>query len=435
MPDELHINDRIVLAKGLDLSLEKFDSLVLSANKAYEYFKNTGPFYGSEDIKEPTFRITAEAVSLPSSEIEKLKVIGKDLVKLGKSLANLPQSYKDRIGNDLDFRVPVTFRIDAILDNSDKLVINEIEGMDGAISLMVAEQLAYDLRPVASLTHAKLIELYKTMFPGKKIKLCFIRSNVLTSPFTANAKRLIELLESYSNQEIQCDLFDFEDIKSKKETPDFAGYDGIFNDTYLSPKELFSVGVPEDKLLTAGNYSALVVKGVFALVFEKQLEEFFTTEIGKDSLERLRSMLIPTHFINTKEDLENARKNEKVVKVAWAKDNMAVANRSAGVAVPKGETVHATEDRWKELEEYLDLGYTLIAQDFVEPKKIEAFLRKKGTSLEKVDWHNRICIKFVPTSNPNGEELPEVEVTAMEATLGPDIIPAGRASTFTAVIF
>lgn len=435
MPDILHINDRIALAKGLDLSLERFDSLVESANRAYEYFKNTGPFYGSEDVNEPTFRITAEAVSIPNKEVEKLKLIGKDLVKLGRSLVRLPQNYKDKIGNDLIFRVPVTFRIDAILDTNNKLVINEIEGMDGAISLMVAEQLAYDLRPVASLTHAKLIELYRKMFPSKQIKLCFIRSNVLTSPFTANAKRFNELLESYSSKEIRCDLFDFEDIKSSKVNPDFSSYDGIFNDTYLNPQELFAVGVPEEKLLTAGNYSALVVKGVFALVFEAELEEFFITEIGKESLDRLRNILIPTHFINSKEDLELAKRNEKVVKVAWAKDNMAVANRSAGVAVPKGETIHATEDRWRELEGYLDLGYTLIAQDFVEPKKIEAFLRKKGTSLEKVDWYNRICVKFVPENNPNDENLPEVEVTAMEATLGPDVIPAGRASSFTAVIF
>ncbi len=435
MSDTLHINDRITLAKGLNLSIEEFDRLVESANKAYEYFKNTGPFYGSEEIKEPTFRITAEAVSLPSSEIEKLKVIGKDLVKLGRALKNLPQNYKDKIGNDLDFRVPVTFRIDAILDNSNKLVVNEIEGMDGAVSLMIAEQLAYNLRPVASLTHVKLIELYKKMFPNKKIRLCFIRSNVSTNPYTANARRFNELLESYSKKEITCDLFDFEDIKSNKVNPDFSSYDGIFNDTYLNPEELFAVGVPEQKLLTAGNYSALVVKGVFALVFENELEEFFIAEIGKESLDRLREMFIPTHFINSIEDLKRARENGKVVKVAWAKENMAVANRSAGVAVPKGETVHATDDRWKELEQYLDLGYTLIAQDFVEPKKIEAFLRKKGISLEKVNWHNRICIKFVPTNNPNNEEVSEVEITAMEATLGPDIIPAGRACAFTAVVF
>jgi len=435
MPDTLHINDRMALAKGLNLDIEQFDHLVESANKAYEYFKNSGPFYGSEDINEPTFRITAEAVSLPQAEIDKLKVIGKDLVKLGRSLVKLPQDYKNKIGNDLDFRAPITFRIDSILNNNNKLVINEIEGMDGAVSLMVAEQLAYDLRPVASLTHAKLIELFKKIFSNRPVKIAFIRSNVLTNPYTANAKRFIELLENYSNNEITPDLFDLDDLKLKKETPDFTSYDGIFNDTYLSPKELFAVGVPEEKLLTAGNYSALVVKGVFALVFEKELEEFFITEIGKESLERLRDMLIPTHFINSKEDLELARKNEKVVKVAWAKDNMAVANRSAGVAIPKGETVHATEQRWKELESYLDLGYTLIAQDFVEPKGIEAFLRKKGTSLEKINWHNRICIKFVPTDNPNNIEVPEVEITAMEATLGPDIIPAGRACAFTAVIF
>jgi hypothetical protein len=58
-------NDRKIHAQQLGLTLEEFDHLVDSSNKSYEIIKDLGPFYCKEEVKDPTFRVTAEPVSLP----------------------------------------------------------------------------------------------------------------------------------------------------------------------------------------------------------------------------------------------------------------------------------------------------------------------------------------------------------------------------------
>ena len=77
-------------------------------------------------------------------------------------------------------------------------------------------------------------------------------------------------------------------------------------------------------------------------------------------------------------------------------------------------------------------GYIIIAQEYVKPGRIKALLRKKGTNLEPVKWYNRICVKYVCENNPNQRKVPAVALIALEVTLGPDIIPAGRKCAFTA---
>src|SRR3990167_9717397 len=137
----MHENDRKRLADQLGLSLSTFYALVQSANHAYEIIKKLGPFYGKEDITEPTFRITAEPVLLPKKEEQLLTQLGNDLFLLGKAASRLPSHYKERLGEFVDFRLPPTWRIDAILDESKHLRVNEVEGVDGASGLMIVEQL------------------------------------------------------------------------------------------------------------------------------------------------------------------------------------------------------------------------------------------------------------------------------------------------------
>ena len=73
--------------------------------------------------------------------------------------------------------------------------------------------------------------------------------------------------------------------------------------------------------------------------------------------------------------------------------------------------------------------------DFVKPAQIHAFLRKKGTTLEEVNWYNRVCVKYVVEGDPEDDIMPNVAMTAVEVTLGPDIVPAGRECAFTAGAF
>src|SRR5688572_11283331 len=112
----LHENDRLEHAKRLGLSLKKFDHLVASANRAYEVIKELGPFYGREDNKEPTFRITAEPVTLPKGSKEQIQQLGEDLIYLANALKFLPDKAKKELGDDFIFSIPPTWRVDIIID-------------------------------------------------------------------------------------------------------------------------------------------------------------------------------------------------------------------------------------------------------------------------------------------------------------------------------
>jgi hypothetical protein len=131
-PYQIHENDRAAQARSLGLTLPEFDRLVSESNNVYNTLFEMGPFYGKEEVKEPTFRITAEPVVLPKGSRKILEDLGNDLVALGRSLKNLSSEYKEMIGSDLDFNLPPTWRIDIILDKKGKLRVNEIEGRDGA---------------------------------------------------------------------------------------------------------------------------------------------------------------------------------------------------------------------------------------------------------------------------------------------------------------
>lgn len=435
-PFQIHQNDREQQARALGLSLSEFDSLVESSNKAYDTFFELGPFYGKEDVKEPTFRITAAPITLPKGSKQILETLGSDLLYLAKALKNLPEDAKVKLGTDLDFNVPPTWRIDVIIDEKGQLRVNEIEGRDGANALMMGEQLAYNLIPLSQSTAAKLIPALKTIVKKEgQIKIALVRMDIANDNYTPNAERFIAYLNKLSLGDVQVDHLNETDIRAGTLKPNWSGYDGIMNEGSLSPQELFALGAQRHQLISAGNYNALVNKGAIALLFDDSLASFWKENLGEERVARLKDRLIYSKFIDSQEELENARIGKKVVKVSWAGSDISLINRSKGVALPEGAMVQASAERWEMLKDLVGKGIRVVAQDFVTPARLPAFLRKRGTTLEKVEWYNRLCIKYVVNGDPNIEVIPSVSLTAAEVTLGPDIVPAGRSCAFTAAAF
>lgn len=436
MINQPHINDLKQIAIQLDLPVERFAFLLQSANHAHEFIKKMGPFYGREEINEPTFRITAEPVRLPLGSKKLLSTLGDDLLHLGRALPKLPFVYQKMIGVGLDLRVPLTWRIDSIINTKNEIKVNEIEGIDSVSALMMIEQLAYGLQSLEETTIARIIEALKKIYLVTEnrppLKLAIVRNDLENNPFTPNARRFIEFIKDLSDGMIECDLFDIEKLRNNENVPEWVNYSAVLNEAYCSPTELKKLGILKNQILTSGNYNALVNKGVFALVFEPALNDFWITEIGAERHERLKNVLIPTRFITTIDELYAARADGKVVKVTWADGNMIIVNRAKGVAIPTGDIDMSSDERWDLLKDYMEQGYTLISQDYVEPALLPAYLRKKATNLEPIAWYNRVCVKYVVDGNPDSKEVPSVNVTATEVTLGPEVVPAGRKCAFTA---
>jgi hypothetical protein len=437
-----HPNQFKQLAERLGLSVDKFLKLLSEANHAYDVIRDLGPFYSRqdrEDIKDPTFRITAEPVLLPKDSKKLFEELGVDLLYLSRALPRLPLHYQEFLGDGLDFATPITWRVDAIFDEKGNIHINEIEGRDGSSALMVAEQFAYGLQTAKKTTITSFITALKRICPAfqanDSIKIALLRKDVAIDPVVANARRFCTFLELFSEGDIKADLYDEEQLQSGVFHPNWSKYGGIINESSLSTKSLKNLGIKQKQILSAGNYSAFTNKGVFAFLYEKSLQAFWQHEIGRDRLMRLKDIFLPSSFIESLEDIDHARKNGRVVKISWAGENIELVNRSRGVALPDGNGNHSSPDTWKAIQDLIKKDIRIIAQDFVKPAQIHAYLRKKGTTLEEVNWYNRVCVKYVVEGDPTGDIIPNVAMTAVEVTLGPDIVPAGRECAFTAGTF
>jgi hypothetical protein len=436
MDVSLPLNDRINLAKQLNLPLEQFNALVSHANHAYEVFKDLGPFYGQEHIKEPTFRITAQPVMLPKFAQEQLRTFGNDVLLLGSALKQLPETYKNQLGEGLDYRIPFTWRVDAILKDDGTIAINELEGVDGANALMMAEQLAYHLQSREDSTAAHVISAIRKICGITDVySHCKIALLKVNNPHIVNARKFVEIVKKLSGGTIQIDVLLEEEIRNNSIQPKWDEYQAVLNEAAFSPQELLGMGVQDSQLVFSGSYIGLINKGVFALVFDPKLKEFWGRHLGLVVLDRLQKLMIPSRFVTSVEDIQQARKQRNVVKASWTGYETSIINRGKGVALPMGDVEQSTQERWEYLQELFSQGARVIVQDFVMPGKVHAYLRKKGTTLEAVDWYNRICIKYVCDGDPNKEPLPSVTMTALEATLGPNVIPAGRKCAFTAATF
>lgn len=432
VPSGLHENDRRSLAKNLGLTLERFDELVASANYAHYVLKELGPFYGKEEIQEPTFRITAEPVTLPKGAKKTFEKLGMDILYLGKALSKLPENYKNQLGADLDFKLPPSWRIDAILGEDGSIKINELEGADGATALMSAEQLAYNLQSFEESTAAKLAVAIKKICKDPKngnfLRIALIRWN---NQHTTNTRKFIKFIHQLSSGGVRIDLYDEREVREGQSLPDLNVYDGVWNESSYSPKELAKLGVKENMRLSAGDYNAICNKGVFSLLHDRRLAKFWVKQIGKPRLERLQSLLVKTTQISTQQELETAKRQGKVVKASWAGNNIRYVTHSKGVAMPQGQIEQSSTQRWDLLKELLESSVKLVAQDYIKPAKVKAYLRKKGTNLEAIEWYNRVCVKYVCTDDPN-LETPKVDISAVEVTLGPEVVPACRECAFTA---
>lgn len=428
----LHKKEREILAKGLGLSFAKFDLLVDSANKAYEIIKELGPFYGREENKEPTFRIPAEPVTLPSGSKRTLEILGDDLLHLAKALQSLSSNQKEKLAEDLDFRIPPSFRIDVIVDEKGNLKVNEIEGQDGASALMIAEQIAYGIQTLEQSTAAKFATTLRKICNPQDTECCKVVHIRVDNQHNTNADRFIEFVRRVSNGKVHIDHISENDVVEGNLKPKWDIYDGAIVETSHSPKKFYALDLNTNMVISTGVNNAFVNKGVFALFFEEELEQFWKESLGKDRFVRLQKILIPSRFVNTIEDLKKARNDGKVVKVSWAGEKAHLINRSKGVAIPDSSVDQGSDERWQTLEDLLGEGVKMIAQDFIVPGKFKSYLRKKGITLEYVDWYNRVCVKYVVEGNPNDVNLPAVALTATEVTLGPEVVPAGRKCAFTA---
>ena len=428
----LHENDRLDHAKRLGLSLEEFDRLVASANHAYEIIKDLGPFYGSEENKEPTFRITAEPVTLPKGSQETLTQLGNDIVHLAKALQSLPDKNKKELGDELEYAISPTWRVDIILDEKGQMKLNEIEGQDGANALMIAEQLAYGLQTIEKSTAAKLILTLIAMCEPQENGKYTIAHIRIDNPHNTNADRFIDFIDKLSKGTLKIVHINENHLISGEVKLDWHKYAGIILEPSFAPKEFYTMGLPKHKIISNGIYNAMVNKGVFALLFDKELEGYWKKSLGEERFERLKNIFIPTTFIKTVDDLKKARQEGKVVKVSWAGEKAYLVNRSKGVAMPIADLEHGSEERWNMLEELLQQGIRMVAQDLVIPARIPAFLRRKGITLEPVEWYNRVCVKYVADGSTRNDTLPNISLAATEVTLGPDVIPAGRKCAFTA---
>lgn len=432
----MHTNDRKALADNLGLSIDHFDRLISSANHAYNTLRDLGPFYGNEQFKDPTFRVTAEPVILPIGSKKILTQFGIDALALARALSNLPEIYKKMLGDDLVYKIPPAWRIDIILDEKGGLHINEIEGDDDASALMMGEQLAYNLQTLDRSTAARLVKTYEKMYPhAETIRIALIRPEMKKHlPVAVNTKKFIQFLHKLSKNHIQVDMIFDKDILEGKSI-EWSKYNGVVNESTILPRDLKEFGVLDKQLISCGSYNALMNKGIFALIYDKELTSFWHREIGVDCLNRLQNLMPYSKFITTRKDLEIAQKDQYVVKISWAGSNITLIDRSQGVAMPEGAIEQSTTERWNSLKQLCDQGYRIIAQEYIRPGKIKAYLRKRGTNLEPVEWYNRICAKYVSEGDPNDDSTSSVSLTGVEVTLGPNLIPAGRKCAFTAGAF
>lgn len=97
------------------------------AESNYQRFCKMGPFYGKG--VGPTFRVSAEPLSLPYEYYERFKQIGASLVEYTKN-KGIP--------------IPISFRIDTIMDDDGIIWVNEVQSDDGAEDLIIAKQVIYN---------------------------------------------------------------------------------------------------------------------------------------------------------------------------------------------------------------------------------------------------------------------------------------------------
>lgn len=414
-------------ASALELSPDVFINKLAKVNAVYDRIMSLGPFYG-KDIKgqNPSFRVTAEPLLLPRRFQEELKQLGQDIYVLAGCLVLLPSSYRAILGDGWSLHTPFSLRIDAIIDDQDKLYVNEVQISDGGDGRMIGLQLAYGLGTLQDSTAWYTVDFIKDRYTQKGItspRIAFIRQNLVDSPYATNAKRMQEFLAQASGEDVQFSLVDRDEL----DMVNWDLFDGVINYAYVRENDLVKKGIDPDKILCVGDASYIGSKALFALLHDSKLNQFWQQVLGEDIFQRLRSYFIPSTIIESKEQITQAKDNRLVVKT-YDSERLSMLGAARGVFGPW----NLGEEEWLKAYMIFGNGGKLIEQKYIVPKKFPAFLRShSGKNLERVSWYNRICAKYVaPTSSRK-----EVVLTGLEATLGKNEKPSGVGCAFTSIDF
>jgi hypothetical protein len=416
--------DVVDMANKLDLTPERYLDLWDSANLAFWKFTELGPFYGSGKKGEttPTFRVSTEPVRVPSRLREDLEQLGFALWELAGALNKLPDKYKPTIGTDYSYAPPFTWRLDTILTDTKELFVNEIEVNDGADALMVGEQIAYGIQDLDESTAfyfaQAILEKYGNIIE-RPVKIAWIWDETLTK-YIANAARMSEFVDQISEGQIKMQVI----LLDENTVFEWSNFNGIINSSTFTPSFLYSQGVDPSQILLPGSFSVLGNKAIFAIINCDDLQEFWRASVSKASLEILKRMLIPTNFVTSREKIIEASTNDDRVLKVYLSPERDLLECNRGVFGP-----WSGQADWQRAVSAFDQGAQFVSQPFIQPAQIQAYLRANGgKTIEEVDWYNRICVKYVVVYD-------EVFLTAAEATLGPNLVPAGRNCCFAPVVF
>ena len=401
-------------ASNLGLSPEVYSKFLLQAQTAYDWFKANGPFYGTKG--EPSFRLSSEPISLPRTYLDQLQTLGEDLLVLDSSLERLPANAKTALGKDVVFSPELSWRLDIILDESGALNINEIQVDDGADALMIGEQLAYNLINLEQSTAAALDKAYREKLkvaPDQRLSLAAVwtSTNPQIDPYVSNARKMSEYFNLVSRGQTKLTLLRAKDDYNPTD------FDGVIN-CCVPPSQL---NFRSEQILSQTNFSAIDNKGLFVLLRAKELAESWKETLDNERYERLKKVFIPSRLIQDKNTLLEALNDENsVVKAYWANGDAELLQSGQGVFGPWNDF-----RKKREAQDMFTSGFKFLRQQLVTPVKIPALvLSTNGQTLKKVDWYNRICAKYV-----------QGQLTAVEMTLGPYIVPTKIDCCFAPVVF
>lgn len=274
------------------------------ANIAYANIVKLGPFYGEGDGQAPSFRVSSTPLMLPQHQREIYHQLGHDVYTLAQTLPMLPAQYAALIGEDWSPNIPFLWRLDSIIDDKEKVNINEIQVSDGVDGLITGLQMAYGLNQLDQSPAGHIVDYLARRYPDKKSspKIAFIRHDLSDSPYSSNAKRMHEFLTAVSGEKVDFTLMD----KGQLETTDWAMFDGVINYAFIRPKDLLEQGIDKDKILCVGDACYMGSKAVFALLHDPQLNEFWQSHLEPAVFQRLKKHLINSAIVQNEGDITSS---------------------------------------------------------------------------------------------------------------------------------
>lgn len=435
-------------AKRLGISVEEYRDLLQSGLQAKQIYLEEGPFWGKEDA--PTWRIATEALTLPLNFQEQLKEFGDDLWRLADALLLLPYEYKQLLGEEMVYSTrPVTIRPDIIITPDGKIRCNELELCDGARGLKTAHALAYLRERRAKnryegLSPDVIAQSLQALSGKQNVQAVWIRSASNADPDARAFSRMVEEASGGNVTLLSCiwnptlGNENFERIKGQTPTTDVVLYGNA-----LSQEELTTAfGLPPERVVPQMSYGAIGSKALFPLLFEPNLKSFWIQQLGSERFSRLQSILIPSHFIKTVTDAEQALRSGKVVKVCAVPQN-ARNSYDKYTGNGTGTWYLPVMDNWEQLkarrtiEDLIQAGCLLLVQDYTPSKQFQVrVIRNGGRSLGTQKGSTRICVTYCAI-NPNDPENRKVVLADAEATIGDEdnFKPAGRDCCYTGVRF